>query len=97
MNNSLSDLQAATRRTVLEQPGTTDPALRQQLAAGSAPPELATLVRKIRDHAYKVTDRDLDDLRTRYSEDQLFEIVLATTIGAAEARLKAALAALEEA
>ena len=36
-------------------------------------------------------------LRGRYSEDQLFEVVVSAAFGAAEARLRAGLRALEDA
>ena len=88
-----SALQLATRRAAIDGPGRTDPALRQQVASGQPPPELTTLVRKIRDHAYTVTDRDIDALRARYSDDELCELIVAAAIGAAEDRLNAALAA----
>ena len=91
----LSHLQAATRRAVVDGPGSTDSALRRQVAAGQPPSELAILVQKIYDHAYRVTDDDMDALRTHYSEDQLFELMVAAAVGAAEYRLKAALTALE--
>ena len=52
-------------------------------------------MRKIREHAYKVTDADIDALRDRYSEDQLFELIVAAALGAAEYRLHRALAALD--
>ena len=71
--------------------------LRQAIAAGEPPAELATLVQKIRSRAYTVLDQDLDVLRSRYSEDQLFEIVVAAAFGAAGERLAAAHRALEEA
>lgn len=95
MPRSLSDLQAATRYSVIDGPGSTDSALRRQVASGQPAPELAILVQKIRDHAYKVTDNDIDTLRARYSEEQLFEVMVAAAVGAAEYRMKAALAALE--
>ena len=97
MPQPLSHLQAATRQAVVDGPGSTDSALRCQVASGQPPSELAILVQKIRDHAYKVTDDDVDALRAHYSEDQLFELMVAAAVGAAEYRLKAALAALEEA
>ena len=95
MADRLPQLLDATRRAVLDGEGTTDAALRRQVASGEPPPELATLVQKIRDRAYTVTDEDVDRLRSRYSEDQIFEIILAATIGAAGFRLKAAMDALE--
>jgi hypothetical protein len=60
------------------------------VAGGSAPAELADLVQKIRSRPYAVTDRDLDALRSQYTEDQLFEIIVATAWGAAKERLMAA-------
>ena len=92
---SLSELQAATRVAVVDGPGATDANVRCQVAAGQPASELAVLVRKIRDHAYRLTDADMDSLRARYSEDELFELLVAAALGAAEDRLKAALAAVE--
>jgi hypothetical protein len=97
MPQSLSHLLAATRATVMSGPGLTDPALRDQVAHGRPPADLEVLVEKIRDHAYTVTDEELKALGARYSEDQLFELIVAAAIGAAESRLTAALAALEQA
>ena len=94
---SLSQLSAATRAAVLDGRGSTDATVRRQVASGAPPPELAVLVQKIRDHAYRVTDDDVDALRARYTEDQLFEVIVAAALGAAEDRLKAALAAVEAA
>jgi hypothetical protein len=95
MAHPLSALQRATRRTVLDGPGDVDLVVRQQIARGEAPAELAALVRKVRDHAYRVTEADLEALRPRYSEDQLFEIIVAAALGAAEHRLERALSAVE--
>jgi hypothetical protein len=93
----LAELQRATERAVLDGPGAVDPAVRRQVASGNPPADLAVLVRKIRDHAYRVTDEDVNALRARYSEDQLFELIVAAALGAAEHRLQAALAVLEDA
>ena len=95
MPDHLLELQQATRRAVVDGTGAVDPSIRRQIAAGQPPPELASLVGKIRDRAYTVTDKDLDVLRSSYSEDQLFEVIVAATIGAAEHRLMSALAVLE--
>jgi hypothetical protein len=95
MSQALAALQRATHQAVVDGPGRTDAALRQEVARGQAPPELAALVQKIRDHAYRVTDADLDALRVTYSEDQLFEIIVAAALGAAEHRLARALAAID--
>ena len=95
--STYSLLQTATRHAVVDGPGSTDAAVRRQVAAGQPPSELALLVQKIRDHPYRVTDADVDALRDRYSEEQLFELTVAAALGASEDRLKAALAALEAA
>lgn len=97
MADRFAPLRDATAESVLRGPGTTPAALREAVARGEAPEELRALVEKIRRHAYKVTDEDLAALRDRYSEDQLFELVVAAAFGAAEARLRAGLRALEEA
>ena len=93
---SLDRLRLDTRRAAVDGPGRLDPAIRQRIAAGQPPAELAALVRKIRDHAYTVTDADVDALRSAYTEDQLFELIVAAAIGAAEHRLHAAMAALAD-
>ena len=95
MADPLQPLCDATRRAVLDGEAATDPALRRAVAAGEAPPELAALVRKIGDQAYTVADEDLGQLRSRYSEDEIFELVVAAAVGAAGRRLAAAMAALE--
>jgi hypothetical protein len=94
---SLEALQRATRDAVLDGTGTVDPAIRQRVAQGNPPSDLEILVRKIRDRAYTVTDADVDALRAHYSEDQIFELIVAATLGAAEHRLNRAMAALEQA
>ena len=91
----LRDLQRATCESVVNGPGSTDAAVRRKVAMGQPPVDLAVLVQKVRDHAYRVTDRDVDALRAHYSEDQLFELIVAAAIGAARDRLDAALAAVE--
>ena len=97
MDDRFLPLRTATAAALLGGAGTTPVELRQAIAAGEAPAELAALVQKIRTRAYTVLDQDLDVLRSRYSEDQLFEIVVAAAFGAASERLAAAHRALEEA
>jgi alkylhydroperoxidase family enzyme len=87
----------ATASALLRGPAATDAVLREAVAAGRPPEELRALVAKIRSRAYTVTDGDLDALRTRYSEDQLFEIIVSAAFGAARERLDAARRALEDA
>jgi alkylhydroperoxidase family enzyme len=94
---SLAALQRATRETVLDGPGRVDASVRRQVAGGIPPADLATLVQKIHTHAYRVTDADVDALRAAYTDDQLFEVIVAAALGAAEHRLQRALAVLEDA
>jgi len=97
MDNRFEKLREATAKTLLHTPAATTKDLRVAVAAGLPPPELAALVQKIRTRAYTVTDQDIDALRAAFTEDQLFEIIVAASFGAAQERLSAALRAVEEA
>jgi alkylhydroperoxidase family enzyme len=97
MEDRFGSFRSATAAALLQGEGATPADLRQAIARGSAPPELMPLVEKIQSRPYAVTDADLDALRTRYSEDQLYEIVVAAALGAARARLDAAHRALRDA
>ena len=97
MDDRFGALRTATATALLRGAGATSPELRAAVARGCAPPELTALVEKIHRHAYTVTDRDIDDLRSRYSDEQLFEIIVAASFGAAETRLNAGLRALDDA
>jgi hypothetical protein len=79
------------RRRVLDGPGNTTPQLRRAAFDGSGlPDDLTAYVTKVREHAYKVTDSDVDGLkRAGYSEDQIFEITVAAALGAASGRYDA--------
>lgn len=97
------------RKDVLEGRGETSPGLRQAVASraaglagrpetprGDIPEDLREYVDTVALHAYRVTDEDVDRLRQGgYSEDKIFEISIATALGAALARLDAGLAALD--
>jgi hypothetical protein len=98
----LTDPHAALRGRVLQRVlggrGDTDPALREASAEGSGlPADLQPLVDKIHHHAYKVTDDDIGRLKAKYSDDQLFEIIVSAALGASDQRLRAGLEALEQA
>jgi hypothetical protein len=95
VNDRFASFREATASALLSGSGTTQPELRQAIARGNPPDELNTLVQKIRSCAYTVTDDDLDALRSRYSEDQLFEIIVAAAFGAARERLEAVHRALD--
>src|SRR5262245_34861158 len=97
MDDRFAPLRNATASAVFDGEGETARELRRAVAGGDAPPDLVPLVQKIRSRAYTIADRDLDALRGPYSDDQLFELIVAATFGAASERLTAALRALEEA
>lgn len=48
-------------------------------------------------NAYRVTDEDIAALKQRYTEDEIFEFVIAASLGASQRRLDAGLRALEQA
>jgi hypothetical protein len=96
--------------SILTARGDTDPGLRQAIEARSAelggglgerpapgeiPETLRPYVDKVALHAYKVTDRDIEELKKAgYSEDAIFEITLSAALGAGQSRLERALSAL---
>ncbi|MEW6471141.1 MAG: hypothetical protein AB1679_02635 [Actinomycetota bacterium] len=85
---STGELIGALRRTVLEGPGTLAPAVRRAaFGDGEVPAEAAGYVDKVRRHAYKVTDADVEALHEAgWSDDAIFEITVATALGAALSR-----------
>lgn len=97
-----SDPHAALRdqvfRSVLEAAGESAAAVRSAAAdCGPVPADLRALTEKIHQHAYRVTDEDIARLQPAYGDDQLFEIIVSAALGASRQRLRAGLAALEEA
>src|SRR5262245_49432739 len=89
-------LLGALRHAVLESPGRTDPATRLAAAeGGSLPVPLDSYVTKVRDQAYRVTDRDVAALTAGgVSEDEIFELTVAAALGAALLRFDAGMRAL---
>ncbi|HEY4733317.1 MAG: hypothetical protein ACJ79J_14490 [Gemmatimonadaceae bacterium] len=61
------------------------------------PADLQPLVNKIHRNAYKVTDEDVAGLAAKYGEDEMFEIIVSTALGAAEKRLRIGLSILDHA
>jgi alkylhydroperoxidase family enzyme len=60
-----------------------------------APPELERYLQKVRLHAYKVTDRDIDQLKAAgFTEDEIFEHTVSAAALAGLERLDAGLATL---
>lgn len=60
-----------------------------------APPELARYLQKVRLHAYKVTDEDVEQLkRAGFTEDEIFEHTVSAAVAAGLERLDAGLGTL---
>jgi alkylhydroperoxidase family enzyme len=60
-----------------------------------APPEFDAYLEKVRLHAYKVTDADVEGLKKAgFDEDEIFEQTVAAAVAAGLERLDAGLAAL---
>jgi alkylhydroperoxidase family enzyme len=60
-----------------------------------APDDFAPYLDKVRRHAYKVTDRDVEELKAAgYSEDEIFEHTVSAAVAAGLERLDAGLRAL---
>ena len=88
--------------SLLGAPGETDTSLRQavfdrvRLATGAVPANLTALVEKIADRPWSVSDEDISRLREAgYSEDQIYELVVAAAAGAGIRRFDAGLRAIE--
>jgi alkylhydroperoxidase family enzyme len=61
-----------------------------------APPEMSAYLEKVRLHAYKVTDADVDALKAGgLTEDEIFEQTVAAAISEGLRRLDAAAAVIE--
>jgi hypothetical protein len=92
---ALEDLGAA----VLDSPGALEPDVRRAAAdRGAVPEPFADYVGKIHAHAYRITDRVVEELKAAgASEDAIFEMSVAAAYGAARYRLEAGLAALRAA
>jgi alkylhydroperoxidase family enzyme len=61
-----------------------------------APAAMAGYLEKVRLHAYRVTDREVQELQEAgYPDDEIFEHTVATAVSAGLERLEAGLRALE--
>lgn len=106
MSDASGRYAALTKRlvdAVLATPGHTPSDLRRAVlvraaqlgGANDLPASLAGYVDKVACHAYQVTDDDVAALqRAGNSDDALFEVTVATALGAALGRLERGLAAL---
>jgi hypothetical protein len=68
---------------VLTEPGSLEPATRLGLATGRAiPADLIAYAEKVARHAYRISDEDIERLRTAgYSDDEIFEVTVAVALG----------------
>lgn len=98
MHDRHAELAAALRDSVLDGPGSLDPALRRTLAGGGpSPAALAEYVRTLREHASRMRDEDIAAvIAAGYTEDQVYEATIATALGTGTYRLEAGLRALAE-
>jgi hypothetical protein len=80
----------AVTEAVLESQGALKAYERRAIARGEDPPELAALLEKTRNHAYKIVDADVANLNV----DVIFESVLAAALGEGDRRRRAALKAI---
>ena len=75
---------------ILGTPGALEPSVRAAIFAGDDPPELAPLLDKVRRHAYRITDADVEGM----DADVVIEACLAAALGEALADRDRALEAL---
>jgi hypothetical protein len=90
---------ARVRAAVLDGPGVLAPSLRRAAATvGKLAGAAATYVELVRHTAYKVTDEHHAAMRAEgHDDDSIFELTLATAVGAADERRAAGLAAIDAA
>jgi hypothetical protein len=75
---------------VLESDGVLQAYVRRAISRGDDPAGLAPLLAKVRAHAYRIVDGDVEGLDV----DVIFEAVLAAALGSGEERRRAALKAI---
>ena len=86
----------AIRRDVVSSPGVTDRAVRARVLAGESPRELADFLDRVRHASYRVTDEDISALKAAgLSEDEIFELTVAASVGIAIERLETAKRAMK--
>lgn len=86
---------ARLRDAALTAPGELQSSTREAAFRGEDPPPYGAWTRRVRDGAASIEDAHMAELReTGLSEDQIFELTVVVAVGAAERRLRAALATL---
>ena len=81
---------ARVEEAILGSPGALPVHVRRAIARGEDPPELAALLEKVRNHAYRIVDADIAGVEV----DVMLEAVLAASLASGEERRRAALKAL---
>ncbi len=98
MNEQRKSLVESLRQAALTSPGTLDATTRQAAAAGilaDADPAVAALVAKVHAQAWCITPADLEAVAAAgYSDEQVFELTVAASVGAGLHRLDVGLAAI---
>ena len=87
--------------SVLQKPAKSTPQLRREVEAFAAacsgsqrppadlPEPLRPYLEKVSKHAYKVTNKDIENLKAAgYSEDEIFELTICAALGSGLARLE---------
>lgn len=94
----LGPLVDALTSAVLETPGATALALRRRAYDTQTDAEVyGTYLAKVRQHAYRVVDADIQELRTAgLSDDAIFELTVAAALGEARRRLDTGVSLLQE-
>ena len=91
-----------TIAALLGSPGTTDPLLRTavfehaRLGAGEVPESLKSFMQKIMERPWSINNEDFAQLgKAGYTEDQIYELLVAAATGAGVRRFDAAVRAIE--
>ena len=91
MPDPYADAWERVTEAVLESEGVMPAYVRRAIARGEDPADLAALLAKVRAHAYRIVDADVEGLET----DVVFEAVLAAALAEGDVRRRAALKAIE--
>jgi AhpD family alkylhydroperoxidase len=88
-----AELVTNLRHAVFSSPAKTDTATRAATVAGGSIPEpMWSYTAKVRDHADRLTDTDIEGLKVAgHNEDEIYEITVSATVGAALGSLDAGL------
>lgn len=93
-----ADRFAGLRRRVVDGGGELDATIRRAAFEGGAvPPAVEAYAAKVRECAYRVTDADVAAMTAAgWSEEEIFELTVATAVGAAMRRREGTQAAMTE-